>query len=300
MVPGQRSPARQGDVRHHHHRAVEPLGAQQRRSGQQDDSRRPDHLALGGERADGELPGDGRHRRLPRRHQYAQRDAGRARGRQVAADVDRREPRPDPGDHRLPGDAVRPVPVRREGGIVQDDPRIRFALENQTRPVYSHAFFQQRRRRLRGDRARAGPPVVRRQRIGRELAGHLAERGFRDVRGVAVDAAPRRPRRRSRRSTECTRDAAVRPAGRPRRPARYSETPSTPVARRRWRRCGSASATPRSSQIIRTWAAKHQYGNGSTAQFIALAEQISGKSLDAFFKPWLYESGKPPYPKPMN
>jgi aminopeptidase N len=45
--------------------------------------------------------------------------------------------------------------------------------------------------------------------------------------------------------------------------------------------------------ILRTWAADHRYGNGSTEQFTALAEKISGKDLDALFQAWLYGTSKP-------
>ncbi|HEY5168791.1 MAG TPA: M1 family aminopeptidase, partial [Thermoleophilia bacterium] len=45
--------------------------------------------------------------------------------------------------------------------------------------------------------------------------------------------------------------------------------------------------------IMRTWAQDHQYGNVTTPQFIALAEQQSGLDLGAFFQSWLYTSGKP-------
>ena len=45
--------------------------------------------------------------------------------------------------------------------------------------------------------------------------------------------------------------------------------------------------------ILRTWYAEHKYGNVSTPEFIALAEQISGRDLDAFFGVWLFQEGKP-------
>ena len=45
--------------------------------------------------------------------------------------------------------------------------------------------------------------------------------------------------------------------------------------------------------ILRTWAADHQYGNGTTEQFMALSEQISGQDLDALFQAWLYTAAKP-------
>jgi aminopeptidase N len=45
--------------------------------------------------------------------------------------------------------------------------------------------------------------------------------------------------------------------------------------------------------ILRTWAATRRYGNGNTAQFIALAERISHMDLTNFFNVWIYTAGKP-------
>ncbi|MEV6630409.1 M1 family metallopeptidase [Actinoplanes sp. NPDC051470] len=45
--------------------------------------------------------------------------------------------------------------------------------------------------------------------------------------------------------------------------------------------------------ILRGWAASQRYGDGITSEFIALAEQISGQDLDAFFQTWLYTPGRP-------
>jgi aminopeptidase N len=46
-------------------------------------------------------------------------------------------------------------------------------------------------------------------------------------------------------------------------------------------------------QILRTWAADHRYGTGTTEEFIALSEQISGRDLSDFFRVWLYTPEKP-------
>ena len=46
-------------------------------------------------------------------------------------------------------------------------------------------------------------------------------------------------------------------------------------------------------QIMGHWAADNRYGNVTTAQFIALSEQLSGMDLDNFFDVWLYEPEKP-------
>jgi aminopeptidase N len=45
--------------------------------------------------------------------------------------------------------------------------------------------------------------------------------------------------------------------------------------------------------IMRRWAEEHRFGNVTTPQFVALAEQVSGRDLRAFFDTWLYQAGKP-------
>ncbi|HEU5161430.1 MAG TPA: M1 family metallopeptidase [Streptosporangiaceae bacterium] len=51
--------------------------------------------------------------------------------------------------------------------------------------------------------------------------------------------------------------------------------------------------TEKFDELLRTWARDHRGGNVTTGQFIALANQISGTNLDAFFRAWLYEKGRP-------
>jgi aminopeptidase N len=46
-------------------------------------------------------------------------------------------------------------------------------------------------------------------------------------------------------------------------------------------------------ELLKTWARTHRHGTGTTKQFTALAEQISGEDLDAFFQTWIYTAGKP-------
>jgi aminopeptidase N len=45
--------------------------------------------------------------------------------------------------------------------------------------------------------------------------------------------------------------------------------------------------------LLRTWTATYRHANASTPQFIALAKQVSGEDLDAFFTTWLYTARKP-------
>jgi len=46
-------------------------------------------------------------------------------------------------------------------------------------------------------------------------------------------------------------------------------------------------------RLLRSWAALHRYGNGTIAQFTALAHRISHQDLRDFFQVWLFTPGKP-------
>ncbi|MGH9187675.1 MAG: M1 family metallopeptidase [Acidimicrobiales bacterium] len=43
--------------------------------------------------------------------------------------------------------------------------------------------------------------------------------------------------------------------------------------------------------ILRTWLERFGGGNATTADFIALSEEVSGQDLDQFFDAWLYQTG---------
>ncbi len=49
-------------------------------------------------------------------------------------------------------------------------------------------------------------------------------------------------------------------------------------------------------EILRRWASSHAGGNVKTSQFIALSETVSGKNLDTLFDTWLFTPGKPDVP----
>jgi aminopeptidase N len=49
-------------------------------------------------------------------------------------------------------------------------------------------------------------------------------------------------------------------------------------------------------RILRGWHALKRNGNGSTAQFITFAERVSGRQLDALFDAWLFTATRPAYP----
>ncbi len=47
---------------------------------------------------------------------------------------------------------------------------------------------------------------------------------------------------------------------------------------------------------LKTYAETYKYGNATTEDFIAIAEQVSGEQLDDFFQSWLFDPVVPPLP----
>jgi aminopeptidase N len=51
--------------------------------------------------------------------------------------------------------------------------------------------------------------------------------------------------------------------------------------------------TKKMLKTLRRWSTEHRYGNADIDQFIALAEEVSGRDLGPLFQRWLYKRGKP-------
>jgi aminopeptidase N len=46
-------------------------------------------------------------------------------------------------------------------------------------------------------------------------------------------------------------------------------------------------------KTLRLWATEHRYGSADIDEFVALAEEVSGRRLGRLFQRWLYQRGKP-------
>ena len=160
-----------------------------------------------------------------------------------------------------------------------------------TRSFLARQPGQSGERRLRGC-PRAGAPVVRRRRRGRALEGHLAQRRLRHLHRVAVeeregratpqevfqatcDAIPADDPFLAHRGCRSGRRGLVR---QPELRAR-SDDPAGAVERGRRRRLLRDRARVGQSQ---------SGGNGTTEEFMALAEEISGEQLDDLFNVWIF------------
>ncbi len=191
-----------------------------------------------------------------------------------------------------------PYPFDALGGIVVDDARVRFALENQTRPIYGLTFFQ--------------PTPKDDWVIVHELAhqwygdsvsiGQWSEIWLNE--GFATYAEWMWSNRNGGLTEQQTFDrwysqgAATLWTVPPGRPgvadlfanAVYVRGAMTLHALR------MTIGDDAFFTVLRTWAAEHADGNVTTAQFVALAERISGKHLTKLFQDWLYGTTRPARP----
>ena len=181
-----------------------------------------DDLDVRADRADADVP-----RRRCRSGRYARRRVAAGPGRRVGAYF--------PPARRLRAcaptspDLPRMIAVFEElfGPYPLDDYAVVVTADELEIPLEAQGIGRLRREphRRRGGagaarRARARPPVVRQQRRRREVAGHLAQRGLRLLRGVAVVGAVRRPDGRRARSAPTTRGS---------RAARRTSSSATPA-----------------------------------------------------------------------
>jgi aminopeptidase N len=47
---------------------------------------------------------------------------------------------------------------------------------------------------------------------------------------------------------------------------------------------------------LRTYYDRHKYSHAKTADFVAVAEEVAGRDLDALFDAWLFEEATPAKP----
>lgn len=49
----------------------------------------------------------------------------------------------------------------------------------------------------------------------------------------------------------------------------------------------------RPHRLLRAWVDRHRGGTATSADFVSLAEQVSGKDLDSSFDAWLFGARRP-------
>jgi aminopeptidase N len=187
-----------------------------------------------------------------------------------------------------------PYPFDAYGGIVLDDNRIRYALETQSRPVYGSTFF-------------GGGPVP--EVVAHELAHQwfgdsVALERWQDIwlnEGFATYAEWLWEEHTGTRTVAQAFDDEYasfvwqQPPGNPGADHLFGAPVYIGGAMTLYavrRAIGDAAF----ATLLKTWAAEQRNGNGTTAEFIATAQRVSGKDLGGLFQTWLYGTTKPPHP----
>ncbi|MEU5691500.1 M1 family metallopeptidase [Actinosynnema sp. NPDC020468] len=187
-----------------------------------------------------------------------------------------------------------PYPFEAQGGIVS--PGITFALENQTRPNYSNLFFR------RGSNTYVVAHELAHQWFGDSVSVHR----WRDIwlnEGFASYAewlwSEHVGEGTAQENSDFTYDSY--PADDP----FWQVLPGDPGVDKQFdgavydrgaltlHALRKAVGDDAFFSILKKWTAKKAYSDGSIEEFIALAQQVSGKDLKQLFQTWLFTKGKP-------
>ncbi|MEV4724377.1 M1 family metallopeptidase [Micromonospora humida] len=190
-----------------------------------------------------------------------------------------------------------PYPFAAYGGVVVDEPRIRYALETQSRPVYSANFF----------RGGENTGVVAHELAHQWFGDSVSVARWSDIwlnEGLATYAewlwAEHQGRDTAQAAFEqryaSSDDQVWRvPPGAPGVANLFSDS----VYERGGMTVHALRVTVGDDaffRLLRTWAADKRNGNATTAEFVATAERVCGQQLDDLFAAWLYGTERPPPP----
>jgi aminopeptidase N len=189
-----------------------------------------------------------------------------------------------------------PYPFEAQGGVVTAPNTLGYALENQTRPVYSSAFFR------RG----SNTSVVVHELAHQWFGDSVSVQRWKDIwlnEGFASYAEWLWSQEQGEGTAQELFDFTY--ASYPANSPFWTVKPADPGVDEVFgsavydrgamtlHQLRLAVGDEAFFTIVRTWVAEHTYGNGTTEQFTALAERISGKDLDALFQAWLFTGSRP-------
>jgi aminopeptidase N len=192
-----------------------------------------------------------------------------------------------------------PYPFDALGGIAIDDRRIRFALENQTRPIYSWAFFEA---------GEDGMWVIVHELAHQWYGDSVSVHSWNEIwlnEGFASYAEWLWAEAQGQQTAQRIFDRLYAgpadsplwrvPPGEPGKDGMFSNSVYTRGAMT----LHALRVTVGDADffaILKAWAAEKADANATTAEFVTLAERVSGEQLDALFDAWLYGTTRPSRP----
>jgi aminopeptidase N len=201
---------------------------------------------------------------------------------------------------RFLSDFFGPYPFDHLGGVVPDAPTLGFALETQTRPVYSPVFFGG------GD---LDVTVVVHELAHQWFGDSVSVHRWSDIwlnEGFATYAEWLYAERTG--GATARQAAAQRYARLPPDADFWQIPPGAPGAARVldgpiYSRGAMALQALRASvgdedffTALRTWSTERRNGNGSVSDFLAVIERVSGDNVDDIAEAWLFSPTRPPAP----
>ncbi|MEU6403462.1 M1 family metallopeptidase [Streptomyces sp. NPDC046985] len=184
-----------------------------------------------------------------------------------------------------------PYPFRAAGSIVDRAPKVDYALETQTRPVYDSA---------------PDLSTLVHESAHQWFGDSVALTTWKDIwlnEGFATYAEWLYDEQHGGKSAQATFDALYKspkdddvwdfPPGDPTDGESLFDDPVYDRGAMTLHELRKAVGDAVFFRILRTWTAQHRQGHGATAQFIDLSERLSGKNLKSLFHVWLYAAGKP-------
>jgi aminopeptidase N len=189
-----------------------------------------------------------------------------------------------------------PYPFEAQGGVVAPPDVLGFALENQTRPVYASAFFR------RG----SNMSVIVHENAHQWFGDSIAVAQWDDIwlnEGFASYAEWMWSEAQGEGTAQEIFDFVYN--GHPADDPFWTVKPGDPGAPAIFddavydrgamtlHQLRLAVGDADFFAILKAWTAEQQYGNGDTAEFVALAERVSGEQLDDLFQTWLFTPERP-------
>jgi peptidase M1-like protein len=194
-------------------------------------------------------------------------------------------------------DLFGPYPFSAAGGIVDDLKNLGFALENQTRPIYSRLFFTS---------PESGDSVVVHELAHQWVGDDVAVSRWQDIwlnEGFATYAEWLWSESEGRETPQQLFDfyAAAIPAQAPFWTVKIGDPGTAALFDFAVYVRGAMTLQALRTRvgdevffdILREWTDTHAGGNVSSADFIRLAEELSGQDLGTFFQAWLFTAAKP-------
>ncbi|HWR48608.1 MAG TPA: M1 family metallopeptidase [Pseudonocardiaceae bacterium] len=193
-----------------------------------------------------------------------------------------------------------PYPFRQLGGVVPDAPSLNFALEDQTRPVYSPVFFA----------SGQDVTVVVHELAHQWFGDSVSVRHWSDIwlnEGFATYAEWLYRERTGGPSAAQTaaQDYARYPAGNdfwripPGAPGGAAQVFNNAVYLRGAMALQALRAAVGDQNFfasLRAWATERAGRNGSVQHFLAVVKHVSGKNVDDVAQTWLFTPARPPSP----